>query len=89
MLQPEVWADIQEVFTKLLDERANPRATPENLLKYRARYLRYAVDCRQWGAFKKLAAQFGDQVDMQALGGKDLYAYFQKQAAANMGDGLK
>jgi hypothetical protein len=73
---PAVWRDVRAAYEKVLKAEAGG----PNLLLDRARYLKYAMECRQWQAFLDLSKAFGSEIDMKAIGGKDLYAFYQKKA---------
>lgn len=77
---PEVWRDVRATYEKVLAADVDRTA----LLNDRAAYLKAAADCRQWQAFLDLSKAYGDEVNLKAFGGKDLYAYFRRKALAEL-----
>jgi hypothetical protein len=77
--QPEVWADIEGVYKKLLADSKTEREL--NRLRFdRAKYIQYAYRCRQWQTLLDLEKEFGDDVDVDVLGGKETLALYARNA---------
>ncbi|HVS71591.1 MAG TPA: hypothetical protein VHQ47_10085 [Phycisphaerae bacterium] len=80
MKDVRVWADIQSAYDKVLDEETGK--VPEKQVRIdRGQYLEYAAECEQWGDFLDLANKFGDDVDMEVVGGKAKFDYYKRKAA--------
>ncbi len=80
MKDVRVWADIQSAYEKVLDEETGK--VPERQVRVdRAMYLKYAAECEQWGDFLDLSNKFGDEVDMETVGGKTLLEFYKRKAA--------
>jgi hypothetical protein len=80
MKDVRVWVDIQSAYDKVLDEETGK--VPEKQVRIdRGQYLEYAAECEQWGDFLDLANKFGEEVDMDAVGGKAKFDYYKRKAA--------
>jgi hypothetical protein len=75
-----VWADVKSVYEKLLADKTRLQSDRANYLRDRADYLKAAVDSKQWNEVSALMRSFGDDIDLEAFGGKALYDYSRKKA---------
>ncbi|HVX84869.1 MAG TPA: hypothetical protein VH253_08645 [Phycisphaerae bacterium] len=83
-LDPEVWHDLQAAYNVVLSDKSRLLDDRALYLADRSALLNAALLCHQYQPFLDLARQFGNDIDLTALGGKDRYAFYQKNAAKKL-----
>jgi hypothetical protein len=78
---PQVWQDLHAAYNVVLSDKSRLTDDHQLYLKDRSALLNAAFLCRQYQAFLDLSKQFGNDIDLPTLGGKDRYAYYQRAAA--------
>jgi hypothetical protein len=76
LAQPQVWDDIGAVYQSFLD--IYPDAPRTGF--YRSKMARWACECRQWEAARKLFADIGDKPDLTVFRSQAVYNYYRKKA---------
>ncbi len=82
--QPQVWADIDSVYKKLLMDPEREKTDRSGWLFDRAKYVHYAYDCHQWQAVIDLENQFRDDVDITVFGSKAVYNFYKTKATQQL-----
>jgi hypothetical protein len=66
--QPDVWADVQSAYEKLLSDKTMLPSNRAQYLRDRGAYFKLASDTKHYQAMVKLADEFGDELDKSGLG---------------------
>lgn len=83
---PQYWSDVQSVFTKLLADKSGLQSHRAQYLADRAVYVKAACDSQHWKEAAALMKEFGNDIDVNAFGGKPLYEYYKQKAAEAAGE---
>jgi len=76
----EYWRDIQSVYQKLLADKSRLQAHRAQYLLDRANYLKAACDSEHWKEAAALIKEFGNDIDIKAIGGQTIYDYDKRKA---------
>jgi tetratricopeptide (TPR) repeat protein len=75
--RPQVWKDIESVYRSFLEVYPDSHLAPW----YRSKLAKWACDCQQWDAARKVFAEIGDQPDLSVFRSMAVYNYYRKKAA--------
>ena len=85
MSQDDVWSIVSSAYGKMLGDGTRLQADRTRCLQDRAFFVEYACDCGKWAEALKLINEFGTDVDVNAIGGQDLYDFFRTRARERAG----
>src|SRR4029079_5596288 len=71
--QLEVWRDVESIFAPYL------YLYPDDAYE-RNRFAKYACDCGNWEAARRLLGEVADKPDMTVFGGMAVYNYYCRKA---------